>query len=333
LIKFLLTLILVFTSRIALAEPYYQLNEAPDEKTAALFAQLSETDKELFIAKKTKYINWIEKALNVAKYSYGIGFVTKDTIEFIDEKITEKDIMPDEIRLMMEAQNYKEVPEPKLRVRERAAELNLELLSSLDKYLWANSPIIANAKEFGVALSTGLQALGGIGNKGTGGVVDVGFSITYNKEMGILAFQIFRNAEKFKSTLMPSGVAAGGWIWKAGLFWHSPNEKLTHVQGDSFYPMGVPGISTTTERSLLLGGNSGVFGFFYPPSPVGDYLTYSTSQDHKVNLRIEFSRMYTGFIRVQADLKPKAAIMNLVEFIKEVRARGKNRCDSALLTN
>lgn len=133
-----------------------------------------------------------------------------------------------------------------------------------------------------------------------GGLYDLGFTLGYKTETKAVVFQIFRNRESFESTLMP-GLAVGGVVVKVGphISRSSHNSEL-QTSGQSFYPPFVPGYQSTTKESYAFGFSSVLT---WPPSPFGDMLTYTNSLDHKVLLKISFSKTFLGFVRVQTNFK------------------------------
>lgn len=328
--KITILLSLLFIPCLAFSLSYNELKNAPDESAQKLFSELTDSEQKSFFENKTLFLTHLEKALNIMKYTYGVGFITSDAVNFIKDKLSDPPPIPEEIRIMMETEGFVREPEQNLNLKERAMQFNNEILKTMDHHLWEHAPIVANANEFGFAGSIGFQALGGVGTKGWGGLIDMGFSITFNKQSKALALQLFRNKETYKSSLMKS-VAAGGAMMKAGVTISRTDHNLTESAGGSFYPPMAPGYSSSTERTMMAGMSTGIPALFFPPSPIGDILTYSTDLDHKVFFRVEASHLYKGFLRFKIDLGIHATLMSLADAIKSITMGNRNKCDSILL--
>lgn len=179
---------------------------------------------------------------------------------------------------------------------EKANLIISSILSSIDSQLWRQARIVAHANEFGIMVAAGIEAEGGARNKkGWGGLTDIGISLGYNRDEKAMAIQIFHGLEPFESTQMPV-VFIAGLVAKAGLYVANQGHDLTAV-GSSFYPPMAPGFSSQTNRSFMAGFSSGLT---WPPSPIGDMLTYSNKLKQTVLFRLTLSPLTKGFIRVQS---------------------------------
>ena len=111
-----------------------------------------------------------------------------------------------------------------------------------------------------------------------------------------------------------------------GIYFSNQDKDLT-AKGTSFYPPMVPGFSSTTDRSFMVGGSSGLT---WPPSPIGDILTYSNKLTQTGLIRISVSKLTKGFIRIQtASLKNimKATYESTKSVMQSLRNKpGANAC-------
>jgi hypothetical protein len=245
---------------------------------------MSESDLFAFQKKRQNLLTISAASLNAIKYSYGIGALTKDGLVFLKEKIR-----PSPKDQSKEAARVKGLSA-------RSTQVTQALLSSIDRQLLTQAPLVARANEYGMTLNMGFAALAGTNQKPFGGLFDLGFSLTYNEDTRTLVFQLYRNVEAFKNT--STGFTSYiGLATKAGilLYNRAPGTELSSLKGSTFYPPAVPGYLTRSTSMISSGFSSGL-GF--PPPPLGDLLTYTNSIDHRTIVRISVSPLIKGFIRI-----------------------------------
>jgi hypothetical protein len=288
--------------RIQVGNSVYELESAGES-----LEQLPELERSQFFRNRTIFLESVAKGLQMIKYGLGMGAVVKDKAVYIARKMRSKPhLLPDGQR--------------QLSIRERADEVILGMLRGLDAKLFESAPIVARANEFGVVLSGGVEALGGRREKGWGGLIDLGVSIGFNRDSRALVIQVFRDVEAYQSSLMPA-LALGGLVGKAGFY--AVNQKLGQLtdQGTSFYPPIIPGFQMRSENFVMFGFSSGLT---WPPSPIGDILTYTNNLDHARLFRLTISPFTRGFVRFSSSLPesgPKdlrmvlEAVPRLIRFI------------------
>lgn len=309
------------------------LVEAPSAENRQLFDSLPEQDKKAFSANRTLFMGIAARALQAMKYGFGAGVVVKDRLRYaldvykdrrLQKKMNELDDNVREDYLAARERFWaerlaEEDAQARLTLREKSEKVITSILTSLDHKLWSQAPVFAHSNEFGVMASAGLQLVGGAGNRGWGGLFDIGISIGFNRDSRALVIQIFRDFEKFQSTVMKA-VFVTGLVGKAGIYVANQAEgHLTH-KGSGYYPPMVPGFSASTPDSFTSGFSSGG-PFTWPPSPVADFITYSTRLDQQVLLRVSVSPLLKGFVRIQTGIdrhtldflvEPVAAAINSV---------------------
>lgn len=318
------------------------LIEGPQEKDKIEFVQdsLSRKDLESFLKTRIDFLTQAAKALQALKWGFGVGVLVKNHFQFnsekkqIDELLKYSNSMDsgarDDIRLAIEIekplfeQKWSDLKNKTF--SEQSNEAISRVLNRLDNQLWDQANIVANANEFGVLAAIGVEAEGGVkNNKGWGGLTDLGISIGFNRDDKSIAIQIFHDLEPYKSTQMPMMFIAG-LVTKAGFYIANQEKKLT-AKGTSFYPPMVPGFSSSTERSFMAGFSSGLT---WPPSPLGDMLTYSNKLSQTTLVRISISRLTKGFIRIQsASLKQilKVNSISLKNLLRDIKSSvRKNQC-------
>jgi len=247
--------------------------------------QLSANERSQFLHNRVIFLESVAKSLQMIKYGIGIGAVVKDKAVFIAQKVRNKS------PLYLEMQRQ-------LSIRERADEVITAMLRGLDAKLFESSPIVARANEFGVVLSGGVEALGGRSEKGWGGLVDIGVSIGFNRDSRALVIQVFRDIEKYQSSLMPV-LALGGLVSKAGFYAGNQEPGKLTDHGTSFYPPLIPGFQMKRNNFVMFGFSSGLT---WPPAPLGDLLTYTNHLDHARVIRLTISPFTRGFIRFSSSL-------------------------------
>lgn len=270
------------------------------------FYTLTEKEQSQFLEKRKNILKGLETTLNKTRLLFHVMDIIKAGAVGIKDFVLYDTLnhgLSDEIKEMIR-QDQENHPEKyrDLNRSERVTEKIRSILRATDAKLWAQSPIVANANQFSFLFAAAVQAEGGTQTKKWGGLYDLGFTIGYNTDTKAVVLQIFRNRETFESTIMPA-LAVGGVVVKAGPHISRLNlDSSLQMSGQSFYPPLVPGYQSTTKESFAFGFSSGLT---WPPSPFGDMLTYTNRLDHKVILKISFSKTFMGFVRVQTNLKSK----------------------------
>lgn len=269
---------------------------------------LSAEEQESFLSTRSEFLRLAAIAFQKLKWGFGVGSVIKNKISFYQDKRDIKKhlniadslegdardtllsaVLSYEEQLLQRQKAFKEQS-----FKEKADEVILKMLLSLDRSLWDGAPIVSRANEFGLMFALGPQLeTGSAEGKKWGGLLDVGLSLGFNRDQKALIFQIFRDKEKFVSTQMP-GIFIAGVVLKAGLMVSNQRKEMTS-EGTSFYPPMAPGFSTMTDRSFNVGFSSGLT---WPPSPLGDILTYSNSSQRRIWLRASFSPVQKGFVHI-----------------------------------
>ncbi len=252
------------------------LLEIGKETNLRPFTGLPEEEKQMFLLKRQRFLEACAKGLGLTKYGIGFGAVTKDKITYL----------------------IKRTPARQTPLRERAEDIIRGMLASIDRQIFDSAPVIARANEFGIMLAGGVEALGGSYGKGGGGILDLGISIGYNVDNKALVIQIFRDVETYQSSIS-KWVGLAGAVMKAGPYAANMRAGQLSENGTSFYPPMVPGFQMKAENFVAFGFSTGLT---WPPSPLGDLLTYTTRLDHSRLLRITVSPLLLGFVRVSTTL-------------------------------
>lgn len=304
-----------FEVEISLPKSQYLVDVNPEDHNKAMqqLEKLDEEERKSFLTTRSEFLRLAASAFQKLKWGFGVGSVVKNRISFyrdrrdIKKQLAYADTLEDgdqrdtiisTVR-SFEGELYEKQNAYKAQsFKEKADLVILNLLYNLDRNLWEGAPIVSRANEFGVMLALGPQLEVGLkSGKKFGGLFDVGISLGFNRDQGALIFQIFRDKEKLVSTQMP-GIFIAGVVLKAGLMVSNQKNELT-TEGSTFYPPVAPGFSTMTDRSFNVGFSSGLT---WPPSPLGDILTYTNSNQRRVWLRFSFSRLQKGFIQVNEGL-------------------------------
>ena len=298
---------------IKMASRVYTLEDPrPGSADRANFEQLSPEEQAVFIKNRGSFLTQAAKALQMLKYGFGIGSVVKERLKFTiralkDEsaRIAMNDMDPlvrADVQSAREREMQKRAEETELRLqttlKQRSETIIQGFLQGLDRKLWSQALLFAHSNEFGVMASGGLEILAGMDKKGWGGLFDIGLSIGYNRDTRVLAIQVFRDFERFQSTTMKA-VFVAGVLGKAGMYMSNQRPGEMARQGISFYPPMIPGYSSMTPSQFQTGISTGLT---WPPSPLGDLLTYTNTLDNKVLLRFTVSPMMKGFVRVETGL-------------------------------
>ena len=295
---------------IQLPKSQYIIGISPQDTETAQkrLESLSPEEQESFLSTRSEFLRLAAIAFQKLKWGFGVGSVIKNKISFYKDKrdirknlaIAESLEGDEKGTLVSAVLSHQEQLLERQRIfrqqsfKEKADEVILKMLLSLDRSLWDGAPIVSRANEFGLMFALGPQfETGSSAGKKWGGLLDVGLSLGFNRDQKALIFQIFRDKEKFVSTQMPGRFIAGV-VLKAGLMVSNQRKEMTS-EGTSFYPPMAPGFSTMTDRSFNVGFSSGLT---WPPSPLGDILTYSNSSQRRIWLRASFSPVQKGFLQV-----------------------------------
>ena len=281
-----------------------------------------------FLETRIEVLNLATQALQAMKWGFGTGMIIKDYFDFRAESKAAEKLMADAEELHpgqradVIAAIQRALPELKQRqyesesksFREKSHAMITRILNGIDRQLWSQAAIVAHANEFGVLAAVGLQAESGNSDGvGRGGLTDIGLSIGFNRDEKSLAIQIFNGREVFKTTDMPM-IMIAGLVGKAGFYVANQGKDLS-AYGTSFYPPVAPAFSTSTNRSFMIGASSGLT---WPPSPIGDLLTYTNQLKQTTVVRITISPLTKGFVRFKfGQIKEllSAAVVGIKELI------------------
>lgn len=322
-----------FEVDIQLPKSRYVVGINPDDEPLARqrLDALNEQERISFLHTRSEFLRAAAIAFQKIKWGFGFGSVIKNRLAFYREKkeihrqfeFAEK--MQGDVKdtLLSAAQAQEEDLQARKdvfreqKMKQKADEVIVKLLLNLDRNLWDGAPIVSRANEFGVMVALGPQLeMGSTEGKKWGGLLDIGLSLGYNRDQKALVFQIFRDKEKFVSTQMP-GVFIAGVVLKTGLMVANQNKQMT-TEGSTFYPPMAPGFSTMTDRSFNAGFSSGLT---WPPSPLGDILTYTNSSQRRIWLRLSFSPVQKGFVQVREGFSDEiSGIINRLRSGKSVMA-------------
>ncbi len=309
-----------FEVNITLPNSQYIIGINQDDQSAAeqRLAMLSVEEQKGFLQTRSEFLKMAAMAFQKLKWGFGAGYVIKNKISFFRDKreirkklefankLNEGDERDTIISAVLSYQEQMLAKQKILRdqsFKEKSDQVILKLLYNLDRSLWDGAPIVSRANEFGVMFALGPQIEAGSTNgKKWGGLLDIGISLGFNRDQKALVFQIFRDKEKFVSTQMP-GIFIAGVVLKAGLMISNQKKEMT-TEGSSFYPPMAPGFSTITDRSFNVGFSSGLT---WPPSPLGDILTYTNASQRRVWLRLSFSPVQKGFVQVNEGLSAEVS--------------------------
>jgi hypothetical protein len=275
---------------ITLGKNTYSIpNATTDEKALDNFHHMSPLQQQRFYQNRDMFIANAAKVLRRVGWTFGIGSLVANKIVMVKNK-TLAPFRSDEANVLKATDPTSES------FKARSQRVITSILSSLNRQLWSQAPLVGDANEFGLNLSIGLALEGGHAKKGWGGQFEIGFNFGYNKESKAFVFQIYRNIEKFKTTLMPAIFYTGVTPKAAIQVAQVKDGSIQSRVGTTVYPPGVPVFLSTTPTMFASGLNSGI-GF--PPPPFGDVLSYTNTLDNKALIRITVSPLLKGFVRVQ----------------------------------
>lgn len=289
------------------------LIENPKEKALrSSFDSLPGLEQQSFLQKRKSFLRFAARSLHLIKY--GLVAIQKlrsrasESLQSLrDQRMAEQMLLQSEsVRedfIASREQSNKVTAqiralESAKSIRAQADEQVLSRLQSLDRILWQQARLVSGCNEAGFGMALGVQLLGGSSSSGWGGLWDLGFTIGGSLNDKAIVLQIFREKESYRSSTMPA-VFVGGIVGKIGGFVaHHKSGELSH-SGTSFYPPMAPAFSSSTESEFFGGASTGLT---WPPSPVGDMLTYTNSLERRVMLRLSASPKMKGFIRVESAL-------------------------------
>ncbi len=314
-----ISLYLIFSSCFAQTEQ--ELIEAVINKDAVIvhnltpygsaLKSLNEQEKEIFYNKRNNILRSVAVSLNMIKYGFGAGHVVKEKLVFWKKS--------------EEADQFKKT------MKEVSHEIIYKILQAIDQQIHQQAKVFVSANEFGFLTSAHLIAEGYKANSpGKGGVFGLGLSIGYNFEQKMLIFEIYKESEKFKSSMMPA-FFVGGLVGKIGTYMsYNAKNKLQNV-GETFYPPGAPGFAYSNANKAAGGMSSGLT---IPPFPFGDMLTYTNKGSQKSLIQIRISPLYKGYIRINSKLGSaayntlKMPVYKAQDLILKLKTNGKsNKCE------
>lgn len=311
-ISFFITVFLLLPTAQAGFKSIHWSEKPLTEVDQTAYQSMPDADQRSFQMKRFMFLKATESALMKVNWTLGMGSLVGEKLVFIKDKVKEAVTGQDKVEQAV-FDNMQET------FRQRSLRIVGNILKSIDKNLWEKAPVISKSNEFGLSVAAGIQALGGVGTKGYGGILDLGMSFGYHTETRSLVFQIFLDREKFKSTLMKA-VFIAGVVGKGGVYIanQSDSTKAPSRKGESFYPPMIPGFQSTTPELVNFGGSSGLT---WPPSPLGDVLTYTTDLSNDAILRITVSPIMKGFVRVSTALNPMQLIVEKISALVEKFSR------------
>lgn len=303
-------------------------NRSSDPAALARFDKMSLAQQQRFYQNRDLFISSTAKVLRRVGWTFGVGSLVANKIVLVKDKVlspfrkvdldsTGNDLYDPATLAGLEDDAYDDQPvKTKEKFKARSQRIITSILSAMNRQLWAQAPLVGDSNEFGINLSLGLALEGGRPKKGWGGQFEIGLSFGFNKESKAFVFQVYRNIEKFKTTLMPAvfyvGVTPKAAIQVAQMKDGSIQSRI----GTTVYPPGVPGFLSTTPTMFASGLNSGI-GF--PPPPFGDVLSYTNTLDNKAIIRIMVSPTLKGFVRVQfggVGLETLKVFLQPIEIVK-----------------
>lgn len=210
--------------------------------------QLSEAQFEQFLEKRKWILTSLTKILNVSRLGIGMLTYTKEKVSMI---IPSKQFLKHPIEYIKEKRAKKPGESPAVS-RMTTPQLIEKLVQDLDKMLWTQGPIIADANEFGVNMSVGLTLEAGAASKGFGGLLISGLSFSFNRDQKKLNWEFHITKEKFKSAMgavTPIGVV----LPRMGVFARhfNPEAPVAQYSGQTIYPPVAP-VSLTILNDMML---------------------------------------------------------------------------------
>lgn len=276
-----------------------------DINPLAEYESLSAESRDKFDKLRLDFLQNVAKTLHKVDFALGAGSVVGDSFTFL------------KLKAFKNEQAQQELSERSTRsFKEKSAHAIEAALKGINYKLYNQAPLLIEANEFGLSLSVGVAAELGMGRKGVGYNQELGLSFAYNKADKAFVFEIFHNSEKFNNSR--SFVSLLGVIGKLGMT-IGVRDGAKIIKGSSFYPSFIPGFSSTSPSYFYTGASTS-FGF--PPSPFADMLTFTNDFHRTPLLRITFSPVVKGFIRIQlgpVHELPKLIIAKVGDSLGQVR--------------
>lgn len=298
--------------------------EAPDEEALEPFRKLNDR-QQAFLQRRRTILSSAARALQLMRYGIGIGSVAGEKISYITEKIRKRPISPRESRTL----------------KERSQAIIENMLRALERKLWSSARVIADYNEvhFFIAPTTfafgggRVQTANGEEMRGWGGGYNLGFSIGFNRQKKAAVFEIVREVEVFKDSILPKVFMAGGAI-NFGIALRVRDEEGLGAIANRFKPPALPFTTTDGEKVLMISSGPAAT---IPPLFLADAISSSNGMTSETAFRVLISPVMKGWIRVESSL-PKIVqedlrltvdntgkLIGLVQTLAS-RYRGKNAC-------
>lgn len=264
------------------------------------YKNLDEAGKQRFEKARLLYLGLAAKALHNSRMAIGGGMVVGDSFSYLFAKVRGKEVHTEK--------------DPA-----RREKMIQKVLTSLNYRLFSQAPLVASSNEVGLVLTVGVIGVSGAKNKGVGGLVETGLMLGFNKENKSLVMENFIGPERFMNSL--SVISVFGLNIKAGFYLASRDKggEALNRKGVSFYPPAVPGFSSMGPKQFMMGFSSGLT---FPPSPFADIMTFSSSHNQVVSLRVEVSKAFKGFVRMSVGeygTLVKPVFISIKQHIEQVR--------------
>lgn len=315
------------------AHVYRIEDPARGDPARAAYDTMTELEKTSFHINRRLFMSQLARGLNLMKFGFGIGSVVKDKVKYSIQKLRLGRLKavisraradePPHVIYEAPAALVADAPETadpasegtslvaleaareertRLTLNEKSQRVILGMLKAVDENLWLQAPLFANSNEFGLIAAGGVELIGGKSDRGWGGLVDIGLSLGFNRKEQSLVFQIFTDKERFKSSALPA-VFIAGLVFKSGFYIANQRDGVLDHHGTSFYPPLAPAFASITQDNFMAGVSSGLT---WPPSPLGDMLTYLDKLDQNTVLRVTVSRLNKGYLRVESGVGSSA---------------------------
>lgn len=278
----------VKTVELRVGDRAYQLLE-PSEAEREPFEKLG-IKQEKFLDKRQFILTSTARALQMMNYGIGIGSVIGEKITFIAQKIRGQSGQRQERRSLSE----------------RAHAIINALLQALDRKLWSSARVIADYNEVHFFIAPGVFAFGGKKTEtesgrvvtGWGGAYNLVLSFGFNREKRGLVFEIVREVEVFKDTVLPRVFLAGGAV-NFGLAFRVRDGEGFVDMGNRYKPPAAPLTTTDGEKMLMISSGPGAT---IPPPPFGDAVTNTNLLENAPIFRVLISPNIKGWIHIHSDL-------------------------------
>ena len=245
---------------------------------------MSSEEKIAFHRKRRGLLKVSAQALQYTRFGFGMGAVLGHKARFAINRLRGKKPDPDRETANINLREH----------AEQIVQLGLELI---DSTIWKDAPLFAHSNEYGVVGAIGGQYIHKSFDHQRGGLIDLGFTLAYNREENSLAFQLFYEREILDSSILPALLLTGANL-KAGVFIANHEHGEFSHEGQSIYaPPGAPTFMTHSSRDAMAGFSSGG-PLTFPPSPIGDLVTNINRVERTYLYRGTISPSTPGFVRV-----------------------------------